>query len=137
MTQGGFKLYRTFEVFGDPTGVEQTYFYKGVLLDIYFYIEEGDLMYCRAFSWQDEDNYRFGSVVEASVKKWFCPNTGFAPLVFKGHEFNAPKNIVKYLIVNYGQNFMKPDKKFDYKKQCRNFTSYSKLEKYGIYTKYD
>jgi len=137
MLQGGFKLYRTFEVFGDPTGVEQTYSYKGVFLDIFYYLENGDLMYCHAFSWHEDDDYRFGGAKEASVKKWFCPNTGFAPLMFKGHQFNAPKDIVKYLTVNYGPNFMKPDKKFDYKKHCRNFTSYSKLEKVGIYTIYE
>jgi len=137
MTQGGFKLTKTFEILGDPTGVEQTYTYKGVSIDIFFYIEESDLMYCSAFYWQKEDDYLFGGAREASVRKWFCPNTGFAPMTFKGHEFNAPKDIVKYLTVNYGPNFMKPDKKFDYTQQCRNFTTYSKLEKVGIYTKYD
>jgi len=137
MVQGGFKLIRTFEVLDDPTGVEQTYAYNGVSLDIYFYIEEGDLMYCSAFYWQKEDDFRFGGAVEASVKKWFCPNTGFAPIMFQGREFNAPKDIVKYLTVNYGPGFMKPDKKFDHFKQCRNVTYYSKLEKVGIYTKYD
>jgi hypothetical protein len=137
MTQGGFKLSRTFEVLGDPTGVEQTYTYKGISLDILFYIEADDLMYCSVFYWQKEDNYRFGGAVEASVRKWFCPNTGFAPMMFKGHLFNAPKDIVKYLTINYGPNFMKPDKKFDYTTQCRNFTTYSKLEKVGIYKKYD
>ena len=137
MTEGGFKLLRSFEVLDDPTGVEQTYTYKGVSLDIYFFIEEGDLMYCRSFYWQKEDDYRFGGAVEASVRKWYCPNTGFAPMMFKGHEFNAPKDIVKYLTMNYGPNFMKPDKKFDYRKHCRNFTTYSKLEKVGIYKTYE
>jgi hypothetical protein len=137
MIQGGFKLFRTFEVQGDPNGVELTFVYNGVAIDILFYREEGDLMYCSVFFWQKEDDYRFGGAKNPSVRKWFCPNTGFKPMVFKGHEFNAPKDIVKYLTVNYGPNFMKPDKKFDYVKQCRNFTTYSKLEKYGIYTKYD
>ena len=137
MLQGGFKLIRTFEVLDDPTGVEQTYIYKGVSLDIYFYIEDGDLMYCRTFFWQPEDDYRFGGAVEVSIRKWFCPNTGFSTMLFKGQEFNVPKDIVKYLTMNYGTNFMKPDKKFNFVKQCRNFTTYSKLEKVGIYRTYD
>ena len=137
MLNAGFELVRTFEVLGDPVGVLQTYAYKGVPLDIYFFVEASDLMYCHAFYWQKEDDYRFGGAVEASVKKWFCPNTGFAPMMFKGHEFNAPKDIVKHLTMNYGSNFMKPDKKFDHFERCRNVTYYSKLEKVGIYTKYD
>jgi len=137
MIQGGFKLFRTFEIPDDHTGVEQSYSYKGVFLDIYFYILEDDWMHCKAFYWQPEDDYMFGGAVEASVKKWFCPNTGFSTMLFKEHEFNVPKDIVKYLTVNYGPNFMIPDKKFDYKKFCRNVTYYSKLEKVGIYKKYD
>jgi hypothetical protein len=137
MLQGGFKLSRIFEVRGDPTGTELTFTYNGVSIDILFYIEEEDLMYCTVFYWQKEDDHRFGGAKEASVRKWFCPNTGFAPLMFHDHEFNAPKDIVKYLTMNYGPNFMKPDKKFDYTKHCRNFTTYSKLEKVGICTKYD
>jgi len=137
MIQGGFKLIRTFEILDEPTGVEQTYSYKGVSLDIFFYIEEGDLMYCRSFYWQPEDDYMFGGAVETSVKKLFCPNTGFSTMLFKEHEFNIPKDIVQYLTVNYGPNFMKPDKKFDSKKLCRNVTYHSKLEKVGIYKKYD
>jgi hypothetical protein len=137
MIKAGFILMRTFEVPDEPHCVEQTYDYKGVNLDIFFYVEEGDLMSCNLFYWHAEDDYLFGNAKEAAVQKVICPNTGFSTIMFKEHVFNVPKDIIKYLTVNYGPNFMKPDKKFDRFKQCRNVTYYSKLEKIGIYTKYE
>jgi len=137
MTQAGFKLVRSFEVLNDPTATVLTYIYKGVTIDVVFYIEEDDLMYCHFFYWNDEDNYRFGGEAKPYVIKWFCPNTGFTSIEFNGGEFNIPKDIVKYLTMNYGPNFMKPEKNYDWQKRNRNFTTYSKLEKVGIYKAYD
>jgi len=136
MLQGGFKLIRSFEVLDEPTSVEQTYDYNGVHIDIFFYVVDDDWMNCRSFYWQPEDDYRFGGSVKASVKKWFCPNTGFTTMLFKGYEFNVPKDTENYLAATYGSNFMKPDKKFNSFILSRNVTYYSKFEKVGIYKTY-
>jgi len=137
LLQGGFKLFRVFETQGDPTGALLSFIYKGVNLDVYFFVEENNLISCHSFYWQEEDDYRFGGATEASVMKYFFPNSGFTTLLFKEHYFNVPNDIENYLTVLYGPNFMKPVKKFDHLHQCRNITKYSKMDKVGVYTAFE
>ena len=137
MTEGNFKLEKKYEDENDPTITEHTYSFQGVAIDIFFYKEAGNLMYCHSFFWHKEDDYLNDKKAKAAIKKVFFPNNGFTTLPFKGEIFNVPKNIEQYLATNYGTTFMTPDKKFDFFKTSKNITYYSKLEKVGIYTIYE
>lgn len=134
LCEAGFVLLREY-ISGDGLdGYEQTFEFKGVTIDIFYYFIDNDKsMYCNTFSYFDghyPNPDQFETVVQ--VKKVIVPNNGFTKILFQGLEFNVPAKTEKYLAAHYGENFMIPNAHFDYKKDAKNVYFYSREERTGI-----
>ncbi len=115
----GFKLIRKFACDNDVDGIELTYRFDNVSFDIFVFHHLNDSkMKCNSFTLlRDSKNNYTGY---ASVKEIYFDDKGIEPFVFNGILVGVPKDIENHLKLNYGDNFMTPDRNFDYKKVATN-----------------
>lgn len=115
ITSAGFKLTREFLIKDGEhlIGIEQTYHYKGVLVDIFYYIYLTD---------RTRILYTFTPIVDdislkdkAEIKKTEVPYSVPAPYVFKGVEVYIPKDFETCLKFHYGNGYMTPDPNYSSK----------------------
>lgn len=134
LEKGGFKLIKEYRV-GDEglLGFEETYSYKDVTIDIFYFHKVRDVMYCNTFS-PFEDEYKDMTIFQ--VKQITVPYTGFSILEFKGMNFNVPYDIPKHLTAHYGKNFMIPNAKFNYKEEATNIYWFKREERIGTLKKF-
>lgn len=130
LLKGGLQLQREIEV--KPPffkGLEQTYYYKGVSIDIFYFHKEQNSMFCNTFSpFTDEHENRF----ICQVKKIIVPYNGFESIKFKNIELTIPAKTNMHLAAHYGKNFMVPNALFDYKKEASNIYWYPRKECIGM-----
>lgn len=129
LSQNGFRLIKEFKV-GETgkEGLEQTYSYEDVTIDVFFFHKDEKQMYCNSFSPFDNEHVDM-SVFQ--VKKITVPYNGFSKMIFKDMELNSPADPIAHLQAHYGKNFMIPDAHFDYKKEATNIYWYSRAERVG------
>jgi phosphorylcholine metabolism protein LicD len=115
----GFTKSREFKM--DGKLVEETYLYKGVNLDIFYYYQEADgKVYC--FSLEEGENTIYDNhpdytrVTGLSVKRIDSTFTGLTMIVFKGEHFPIPESFDQYLQDNYGPTYMVKDENWDWSK---------------------
>lgn len=109
ITAAGFKLTREFIIKNekDLVGIEQTYHYKGVLVDIFYYIYLTD---------KTRIIYTFTPIVDdrllqnkAEIKKTEVPYSEPMPYLFKDVDVYIPTDFETCLKFYYGNNYMTPD----------------------------
>ena len=132
----GFVKIKEYKVGDDGClGFEETYKYKGVTVDVFYFHKNEDMMYCITFSaFENEyvDNLSLFQVKQISV-----PFNGFSKIEFKGTWFNIPQKTEEHLAAHYGVNFMIPNAKFDYKKEATNIHWFSREERIACYNNKD
>lgn len=117
LVKNGFKKIREFYAYGKLC--EQTWNWNGVLVDVFLYKEEKEKMFIYNFYTDGEaiiekiDN-KTSKCCNLDAEKCYCPKVEVVEKHdFQGMEVNIPKNVVEYLVMNYGENFMTPDKYWD------------------------
>jgi hypothetical protein len=107
---GLFKV-REFLIDDGKFGREETYRYKGVDIDIFYFHRRDEEMYCHLF--MPKPGHGWGQTVrengEFLVRELHYPYAGFVPLGFFDREFQVPANIKEHLSASYGENFMIKD----------------------------
>lgn len=135
LLKNDFKILREFHVNSDKyLGLEQTYIYCGVTVDVFYYHLRGDEMYCNTFS-SFPDEYCDMSIFQ--VKEIVLPYNGFCKVSFIGEEFVVPAKTAEHLKAHYGENFMIPNAHFDYRKEATNIHWFSRDEYTGVLTSYE
>ena len=104
--------------------VEQTYSYQGADIDIFFYVQEEDKMWCYSFYSEipilpKEIDYGYEYEGWKAIRS-ITTYTGFDKIEFKGLDFDAPKDLNLYLTENYGANYMIKQKDWDSSSSPRN-----------------
>lgn len=99
--------------------VEQTYEYKGLTFDIFYYSKNEDIMWCYSFSPNEDKTRRIIEKDKTIIYgydgiKLFVKTRGVEPIMFKGIEYNAPEDPNGYLVENYGKSYMIPNKDWNY-----------------------
>lgn len=135
LTEAGFELVREYHV-EDDGGVEHCYRYKHTTIDVFYFRQSGDMLYCNSFmpiKHMSLPIYR-NRKCPFRVKRIEVPNVGYKSTVFLGCKVYVPCNCEKYLIAHYGPNYMTPNPNYDWKKDSTNIKLYSYEEKpgYGI-----
>lgn len=134
LTKNGFQVLRDFTVKkNDYEGIEETYIYLGVTIDVFYYHKRGDMMYCNTFSMIENE---YNDMTRFNVKEITVPCNGLKCMNFKGLEFMVPKDTEMHLQYHYGKNFMIPNAKFDYKKEATNVCWLPNDKYVGIIKKY-
>lgn len=107
----GFVKTRGFLIDDGKFGREETYTYKGVDIDIFYFHLRDDEMYCHLFAprpgagW-NETVKKDGDFL---VRELRYPYAGFEPLEFFDRTFNVPSNLKEHLSASYGENYMVKD----------------------------
>ena len=121
LISGGFKKLQEITIDDGKYGLEQSYLYKGVKIDLFYFTIKNDEMYCHTFkasenkTWNETILEKGGLVIQEHV----FPYHGFITMEFKGMTFNVPNEIEKHLSANYGKNFMIKDPNWNYSKNDR------------------
>ena len=123
----GFKLEHEFGVAGEDVK-EQSFCYKEVKIDI-FYIEKTDKNLISHVFYQKDV---FSSNKKFHVIQMFFPVTDFVEYDFLGSKYLIPEKTAEYLSANYGEDFMTPNKSWDYRKDIPSAIYYSLEEKQGF-----
>lgn len=120
----GFKLIHLYQA--SDGGVEECYKYKHTTIDVFYFREDRDLLYCNSFSTVSY-NYFVEKIIKnkkCHVKRIDIPNQSFIRTQFKGVDVYVPIDCEKHLKMHYGKNFMIPNSKFDYRTEATNITYY-------------
>lgn len=134
LLKNGFKILREFRVNSDSyKGLEHTFIYCGVTVDIFYYHRRGDIMYCNTFSPFADECY---DISIFQVKEIVLPYNGFDVMQFKGEKFIVPAKTDVHLSAHYGKNFMIPNAHFDYRKEATNVHWFSRKEYIGTLKSY-
>lgn len=135
LTEAGFKRVRHYHVIND-WGLEECYEYKGILVDFFYFKEDGDNIYCYGFTPKSYTSYLFhiGKKIPFKVIRTDSPNFGFQMVEFKGAQVYVPCRTGEYLESHYGPNFMTPNANYDVFRVATDLKPYSYEEKpgYGI-----
>lgn len=136
LSEEGFELVREFILYDNNqiSGLERTYSYKSVLVDIFFYhiISDNEIFTNSFTPILNNSSYN----AKAEVKGITMPYDGFEEILFKGLKVNIPRNTDQYLKKLYGENYMIPDPHFNYKNVMTNIIYYSRNEKIAEYKEY-
>ena len=136
LENGGFSLIREFKVIKDNIliGAEQTYSFKSVMVDIFYYhkIKDDKIMLNSFTPILDDNNFKG----RAEIKEIIMPYFGFDKYLFKGISVYIPRDTPNYLAYYYGNNYMVPDPNYDYKKIMRNIRYYNRSDKTAEFIEY-
>lgn len=135
LTEAGFERVRHYHVIND-WGLEECYRYKGILIDFFYFKEDGDKIFCYGFTPKSYASYQFhiGKKIPFKVIRTDSPNFGFQKVIFKGAQVYVPNRTGEYLEAHYGPNFMTPNANYDVFRVATDLQYYSYDEKpgYGI-----
>ena len=102
----------------DDKIVEQTYEYKGLAFDIFYYFTDESKKWCYGFTFGNNalqkkiyDNRDVSTGLEGV--RYISPKAGVEKIMFKNNEYFVPENTHEYLKLNYGENYMTPNKDWD------------------------
>jgi len=115
LSQSGFVKYRTISIDDGKYGLEETYTYKGLSIDFFYFTRRDDKMFCHVFSneygksWDKTIEDRGGLIVYEHT----FPYDGFEESMFLGKKVLIPKNVHKHLVAQYGETYMVKDKKWN------------------------
>jgi phosphorylcholine metabolism protein LicD len=118
MAQRGFQKSREFWM--DDKVVEETYIYKGVNLDVFYYYpaDEKNKICCFTLEEGEHTVYQelseYTVVTGLSVKQVFAVFTEITWIDFKGEQFSIPENYHQYLTDNYGPTYMIKDENWSF-----------------------
>lgn len=136
----GFKLLRSYSVDNGEKGLEETYVYKKIRIDIfYLYPPQGDnpLPYCCDFGNMPGCKNRKESVKKygglRTYKQYFKQPSGITTINFEGLTLPIPANADEILKCVYGDDYMTPNPYWDvdngdkYREICNDIAVYFSL----------
>lgn len=127
----GFEI--IYEYMASDGGLEECYKYKHVTVDIFYFRKDEKVFYCNSFTVMSKFSF-WGLITryKCKVKRVEIPNNGFVKTTYKNVEVYIPEDVEKHLIMHYGQYYMIPNPKFDYKKESTNVKWYDYEDVQGV-----
>ena len=111
----GFSKKHQFEVDNGKFALEETYEYKGLGIDIFYFKKQKDILIGYDFihapnmSWNATIK-KYGGLL---VRELEFPHEGLDKIEFLGTNFPIPKNPKRHLSSHYGESFMQKDVRWD------------------------
>lgn len=127
LIENGFRLVREFHVIGENY-LEQTYEYRGVTLDMMYFTQQGDKMWCYG-AFYDPWRCKIGRAFFHQVTAHYFRPFGITKIQFLGMDMCVPENTEEHLIEIFGKGYKVYDPNF---KGDLNKIYYSWEEKKGI-----
>ena len=126
LTNNGFRLVREFHVVGE-NGLEQTYEYKGVTIDVMYFFKKENNLWCNGVTLPPRRKWEKVTTTMVTAH-WFSP-FGTTTILFKGLNVKVPDNTESHLIEIFGTGYKVYDPDF---KGDLNKTRYPLSEKTAI-----
>ncbi len=117
LSKFGFVLKREIAIDDGRYGLEETYEFNGVSVDLYYYKKENDKIITHGFTKKDGMSWE-KTLIEYGgylVREIYLPYSGLSKIYFLGYEYPVPDNPHKYLKSFYGENYMVKNSKWDYR----------------------
>ncbi len=108
LVKNGFKLVREFHVVGE-NGLEQTYEYHGITIDVMFFYREGDSLWCNGIYGFPK---KYGIPFKAQITAHKFIPFGITKMSFLGLNVSIPDNVEVHLTEIYGESFRVYDPDF-------------------------
>jgi len=111
----GFKKVRQMSIDEGRYGLEESYCYKGVTVDLFYFTQKDDRMYNHVFEgipgkgWE-ETIKELGGLI---VKEIYFPNDTVIKIDLFGKKYPVPNNAKEHLKAFYGDSFMIRNKKWN------------------------
>ena len=111
----GFIKTRRISIDNGRYGLEETYSYKGLNVDFFYFTKSEKEMYCHVFaneygkSWNETINEKGGLIVYEHT----FPYNGFHEIDFLGQNVLVPNNVHEHLSAQYGEDYMVKNKKWN------------------------
>ena len=121
LLEHGFSFQHRIDVEGGAYGLEESFRFKNVGFDIFYYIQKGNKMYCHLFPLDKHKN--------RIIRELQMDYSGFRTIDFLGEQFNVPKNTEQRLIDTYGKEYLIPIKDWHTPNDALNSTIISKTYK--------
>jgi len=131
LIHNGFKKTRHFLIDNGDFGREETYTYKNVSIDVFYFKVINNVTFCHLFDPKDKNNKVLDphNPAKYAVRELNYPFEGFLEIDFLGGSFNIPSNYKEWLKNDYGENYMIPDP--NYKPTSRPNVRHL-TDKYGV-----
>lgn len=132
----GFVLKHRISIDEGRYGLEETYEYRGVSIDLYYYKKENGMIVTHGFTKKDGMSWEKTMVEYGGylVREIYLPYSGLSKVNFLGAEYPIPNDPHQYLKSFYGENYMIKNSNWDY----RNAEPVKLLDdKIGIVTLFD
>ena len=118
LAQYGFTLYRQITIDEGKYGLEETYIYHGVSIDLFYYKKEGDIIITHGFTKKDGLSWEktlaeYGGYL---IREIYLPYSGLEKISFLGKQYPVPKDPHLYLKSFYGENYMIKNSNWDYQR---------------------
>lgn len=116
MVQAGFKLYRQNVLVGSEQVFEETYVYKKLHLDIFYYFQEGDDYYSILARKHETKEWKEANVTDGfPCDRSYVPVSDFALQDFLGLKVYMPIKTDEWLRAIYSDSYMTPIKNWNAK----------------------
>lgn len=127
MIENGLKLKVEvhFGSWDNPDNLEFRFEYEEAFVDIDFYVINDANAYTYNPLFIKGIEYRPGEILPVIVERIDNPFEGLTEIDFLGKKINVPKNTEEFIIANYGPNWNKPIKDYDYHDCASNITPLS------------
>ncbi len=116
LAEKGFVRERKITIDNGSYGLEESYNYKGVGVDLFYFVKQGEQVYSHVFtkevgmSWE-KTVAKYGGYL---VREIHFPWVGdIGSIDFLGDKYSIPPCVENHLSSHYGENFMKKDDKWD------------------------
>lgn len=118
----GFEKVQQIEIDNGKYGLEQSYEFKGVTVDLFYFTKNEPLMFCHVFttqygiSWDRTEKEKLGLVVYEHTFSY----DGFKNIDFLNMNFMIPTNADQHLQEQYGESYMVKNKAWNPYKMATN-----------------
>lgn len=133
----GFRKIRDISIDDGNYGFEESYVYKGVVVDLFYFTKKKDGMYSHVFKNEEGKSWHKTIVDNGGliVREMIFPYNGFIEIDFLGTKYPVPKDSHSHLKSFYGENYMIKDTSWNPFTMAKNVKTIN--NKIGVITNYE
>jgi len=133
----GFKKRNKISIDNGQYGLEESYIYKDIVIDLFYFTRKDSQYYSHGF--KNEDGKSWSRTIQDNggliVREIYFPHGKIKKINFLGKEFPVPVNSEEHLKAFYGDNYLIPNSSWDPYTMAKNIKTLN--NKIGVVKYYD
>ncbi|CAA6812461.1 MAG: LicD family protein [uncultured Sulfurovum sp.] len=132
----GFKKIRNISIDNNTYGLEESYVYKDIVIDLFYFTLKDNKMYSHVFKNEEGKSWHKTILDNGGliVREMTFPYDGFTTINFLGKQYPVPKNADEHLKSFYGEKYMIKDTEWNPYTMAKNVKTLD--NKIGVYKSY-